>query len=61
MSVNQLLAQSPFKPNKICLFTGGQKRASHNLARPNGESNQQTFEAHSIHHYGAHESKTPKD
>jgi hypothetical protein len=30
------------------------------LARPNRESDQQTFEAHASHHYGAQKSKTPK-
>jgi hypothetical protein len=30
------------------------------LARPNGKSNQLTFEAHYSHHHGAYESKTPK-
>jgi hypothetical protein len=60
MSVNQLLAQNPVQPYKICLVAGGKKRASHNLARPNEETTQQTFEAHTSHGYGAHESKTPE-
>jgi hypothetical protein len=60
MSASQLLAQSHVQLHKICLVTGGQKQASGNLARPNGESNQQKFEAHTSHHYGAYESKTLK-
>jgi hypothetical protein len=58
MSVSPLLAQSPVQPYKICIVTDGQKRASRNLARLNGRSDQQTFEAHTGHGYGAHESKT---
>jgi hypothetical protein len=54
------LRNTGVQPYKVCLVTGGQKWASGNLARPNGESDQQTFEAHASHGYGAHESKTPE-
>jgi hypothetical protein len=54
------LRNTGVQPYKICLVTGGQKWASHNLARPNGESDRQTFEAHASHQDGAHESKTLK-
>jgi hypothetical protein len=47
------LHKSLFSPTKSALLLD-------NLARPNGESDQHTFEAHASHQYGAHESKTPK-
>jgi hypothetical protein len=45
-------------PTKSALLQAVKKRASRNLARLNRGSNQQTFEAHAGHGYGAHESKT---
>jgi hypothetical protein len=47
-----LISQSPVQPHKICIFTGGQKRASRNLARPDGGSDQQKIEAHASKGHG---------
>jgi hypothetical protein len=54
-----LLAQSPVQSNEICIVTGGQRRTSDHVARPNGRHYQQTFDTHAGHGHGPHELATP--
>jgi hypothetical protein len=52
------LHKALFSPTKHALLQA--VKNGHLVTWPNGESNQQTFQAHSSHNYGSHESKTPK-
>jgi hypothetical protein len=56
----QYLHNALFSPREICIVTGGQRRTSNHVTRPNGRRYQQTFETHAGHGHGPHESKTPK-